>query len=77
MAYKLKISNWSNENMKTSLCSSYPASSQYKFTQYKSIASTLPLHKNPLLNNVHMLSFSLFCNGFTLGPTAQATLVLC
>ncbi len=31
--------------MKTGLCSSYPASSQYK-----SIASTLPLHKNPLLN---------------------------
>ncbi len=27
-----------------------------------------------LQNNVHMLSF-LFCNGFTLGPMAQATLV--
>jgi hypothetical protein len=27
-----------------------------------------------LQNNVHMLS-SLFCNGFTLGPTAQVTLL--
>jgi hypothetical protein len=44
--YKLIFSNWSNENMKTGLCSSYPASSHI----YKSIASTLPLHKNPLLN---------------------------